>query len=163
MIRANSAFAVLCAMFLPQGATACETLLTIVAGGETHTYDRDELMALEAAEFTTSTPWTTGPQHFQGVLLADVLEDAGISDGTIRATALNEYAMDLEVGDIQPDAEGYGPMIAYLVNGAEMSVRERGPLWLVWPYDAAPRFATEVIFSSSIWQLDSIRQVAARN
>ncbi|SCY68608.1 molybdopterin-dependent oxidoreductase [Paracoccus tibetensis] len=158
MIRDFSVAAVLYVTAPLHAAMACETLLTVTGADGEQTYDRDELMAMEATEFTTTTPWTDGPQTFRGVPLADLLADAGIEEGTVRATALNEYAGSLDVADVQQDAAGNGPVIAYLMNGAEMSVRDKGPLWLVWPYNA-PGYSTESIFSSSVWQLESIRQM----
>jgi hypothetical protein len=47
-------------------------------------------------------------------------------------------------------------MIAFRMNGAPMSVRDKGPLWIVYPYDSDPRFQTEIIYSRSIWQLDRL-------
>ena len=37
-----------------------------------------------------------------------------------------------------------------------MSVREKGPLWIVYPYDSNIAFQTETIYARSIWQLDRI-------
>jgi hypothetical protein len=47
-------------------------------------------------------------------------------------------------------------MIAYARNGEPMSLREKGPFWLVYNYDADPAFRTETVYSRSIWQLDRI-------
>ncbi|CAN0586856.1 unnamed protein product, partial [Ectocarpus sp. 12 AP-2014] len=57
------------------------------------------------------------------------------------------------------DAVEDGPIIAYLSNGKPMSVREKGPLWIVYPYDSDPKFQTEVIYSRSIWQLDRLEAI----
>jgi hypothetical protein len=37
-----------------------------------------------------------------------------------------------------------------------MSVRDKGPLWLVYPYDSAAKYQSEVVFSRSIWQLNRL-------
>ncbi|RYH00603.1 oxidoreductase, partial [Salipiger sp. IMCC34102] len=37
-----------------------------------------------------------------------------------------------------------------------MQVRDKGPLWIVYPYDDTPEYRSEVIYSRSIWQLDRI-------
>ena len=44
----------------------------------------------------------------------------------------------------------------YLRNGEPMSVRDKGPLWVVYNFDSNPEFQTEVMYSRSIWQLDRI-------
>jgi hypothetical protein len=55
------------------------------------------------------------------------------------------------------DATSGGPIIAFARNGEAMSVREKGPLWIVYPYDADPAYQSETIYARSIWQLDRIR------
>ena len=49
-----------------------------------------------------------------------------------------------------------GPILAYLNDGEEMPVRDKGPLWVVYPYDLNASYQSEVIYSRSIWQLDRI-------
>jgi hypothetical protein len=39
-----------------------------------------------------------------------------------------------------------------------MSIREKGPLWLVYPYDLNKAYQSETIYSRSIWQLVRIDQ-----
>lgn len=161
MIRAAPLFALLCGAVQSVAAAACEPLLTVQAVSGTRSYDRAALMAFDAVELSTTTPWTEGPQQFTGVLLADLLQDAGVETGAITLTAVNEYTARLDVADARPDGDGRGPVLAYLLNGREMSVREKGPFWLIWPFDEVPAFRTEVIYASSIWQLESIRQIPA--
>ena len=48
------------------------------------------------------------------------------------------------------------PIIAYRRNGLAMSLREHGPLWIVYPYDAAAEYRSAQAYSHSIWQLDRI-------
>ncbi len=54
------------------------------------------------------------------------------------------------------DAVEGGPIIAYLLNGEEMSIRDKGPLWVIYPFDSDADFRSEVVFSRSIWQLDRL-------
>jgi hypothetical protein len=115
-------------------------------------FDRAMLEAMEPVEFTTNTMWTDGPQVFTGVLLLDLLARLGVTDGMLRATAINDYAIDIPVSDA---VEG-GPIVAYLLNGETMSVRDKGPLWIVYPYDSRRDYRSEVIYSRSIWQLDRL-------
>ncbi|RYH00523.1 oxidoreductase, partial [Salipiger sp. IMCC34102] len=75
-----------------------------------------------------------------------------VDGGTLLATAINDYTVEIPVSDA---VEG-GPIIAYQMDGAEMQVRDKGPLWIVYPYDDTPEYRSEVIYSRSIWQLDRI-------
>lgn len=137
---------------LPTFALANDVLLTVTGLGEPRHLDLAALEAMGAAEFTTTTTWTDGEQTFRGVPLVAFLENLGVTEGTMKATAINDYAIDIPV----TDAVENGPMIAFARNGELMSVRDKGPLWIVYPYDMNPDYRSEVYYSRSIWQLDRI-------
>lgn len=139
-----------------------EVLLTVTGEiqvknqGDTAVFDAEMLKALGEVTFETSTPWTEGAQTFTGVSLHRLMEKLGVTEGSLKATAVNDYAIDIPVSDA---VEG-GPIIAYLQNGEPMSVREKGPLWVVYPYDLKAEYQTEVTFSRSIWQLVRLDVIA---
>ncbi len=114
--------------------------------------DLDQLQAMETMEFTTSTIWMEDEVTFTGVSLSALLDLAGAEGTAINAIALNDYKVEIPVDEITEEA----PIVAYLMNGEEMSPRGKGPLWVVYPYDADPAYRSEVVFSRSIWQLDRI-------
>ncbi|WP_226898648.1 molybdopterin-dependent oxidoreductase [Mangrovicoccus algicola] len=120
--------------------------------GDRAVFDMDMLRSLPSVTFETTTSWTKGVQSFTGVSLKVLLETVGAQGDSISATAINDYAVDIPREDW---VEG-GPILAYLNNGETMSVREHGPLWVVYPYDLNPAYQSEVTFSRSIWQLDRI-------
>jgi hypothetical protein len=154
MIR-NAVVGLILGLSLPSAVIAddpSEILLTVSGLGDPVTYDREALEALGAESFETSTIWTQGTQTFTGVSLVKLLGNFEVDKGQFSATAINDYAVAIPVSDA---VEG-GPIIAYEMNGAPMSVRDKGPLWLVYPYDANPDYRSEVIYSRSIWQLDRI-------
>lgn len=133
-------------------AMADEILLTFEHDGEVVEFDMEALVELGQSEFETTTIWTEGKQRFTGVSLATFLQEVGVTEGTLLATAINDYAIQIPVSDAVTD----GPIIAYLRNGEPMSVREKGPLWIVYPFDSHLSYQTEVIYSRSIWQLDRL-------
>jgi hypothetical protein len=141
----------------PQG----EVILTVSGDisatnvDETLTLDRQMLSALPATTFETSTIWTDGVHTFTGVSLVDLIDVLGMENGRLLATAINDYTVEIPVTDA---VEG-GPIIAYLMDGAEMSVRDKGPLWVIYPYDSEADYRTEVIYSRSIWQLDRVEVI----
>lgn len=100
----------------------------------------------------TNTIWTSGLQHFEGVLLADLVAALGAQGSALRATALNDYAVEIPL----TDAVAEGPILAFRMNGVDLSPRDKGPIWIVYPYDSTTDYQTEVIYSRSIWQLDRI-------
>jgi hypothetical protein len=127
-------------------------LLTITVGQDTHLLDADALRQLPREEFETTTIWTEGPQAFAGVRMTEILDRLDIDTGQMLLTAANGYQITIPVADFTPD----GALIAYERNGQKMSLRDKGPLWLVYPYDSGAKFRTEIIYASSIWQLDRI-------
>ena len=129
--------------------------VTLTDGDDILVLDRGALVELPATTFETSTIWTDGVHSFTGVSLADLAAELGVEDGQFLATAINDYTVEIPFSDA---VEG-GPIIAYLMDGEEMSVRDKGPLWVIYPYDSDADFRSEVIYSRSIWQLDRLEIV----
>ena len=136
-------------------AIKTDIILTVSSGTDVLTLDRSDLSKLTVTSFDTSTIWTDGVHTFTGVSVKTLTDLIGVTNGMLRATAINNYAIEIPVSD----AVNEGPIIAYLMDGKEMSVRDKGPLWIVYPYDASPDYRSEVVYSRSIWQLDRIEFV----
>jgi hypothetical protein len=115
-------------------------------------FDRRMLEALGAVSFETTTPWYSGPVTFEGVPLAKVMEAVGAKGETLVAVALNNYSAELPM----EDAKKYNVILAYKRNGEYMSVREKGPLFVVYPYDSMPELKNQKFYSRSVWQLSRI-------
>lgn len=129
--------------------------IAVMNDGDTLIFDRDMLAALGTETFETTTIWTEGVHRFEGVSLKVLVDLIGANDGVLLATAINDYTVEIPVSDA---VEG-GPIIAYLMDGEPMSVRDKGPLWVIYPYDSSADYRTEVVYSRSIWQLDRIEVV----
>jgi hypothetical protein len=137
---------------LGTAARAEGVILTVTIGGETKTYDRQALESLGLETIKTATIWTEGVQEFQGVPLYLLTDAIGAETGTLLATAINDYTVEIPLGDA---TEG-GPILAMRMNGEIMSLRDKGPLWVIYPYDQNAAYRSEVTYSRSIWQLDRI-------
>lgn len=140
-------------------APSGEVLLTVsgavaLSNSDDHTAKLDRALLHDMPQRTikTTTIWTKGVQTFSGVDLHDLLAGLGIAEGTIRVVALNDYAVEIPVAEIQAG----GAILADLRNDAPMSVRDKGPLWIIYPYDQSEAFRTEVVYSRSVWQVDRI-------
>lgn len=119
---------------------------------DTAAFDLDALMALPKTEYTTSTIWTDGEIRFTGVALSDLMEVLGGDPESIIAKALNDYSVTITKDDIGPDY----PIIAYHMDGETFSRREKGPLWIVFPYDRSEEFQQELVYGLSVWQLETL-------
>jgi hypothetical protein len=118
--------------------------------------DVGRLAAIGRDEIVTSTIWTDGPHRFSGVMLRDLVDYLAIEAGTLRLHALNDYAVEFPTEEATDDA----PILAYEMDGLAMSVREKGPIWVLYPFDDGPEYRTDTTFSRSIWQLDRIDVLA---
>jgi hypothetical protein len=112
-------------------------------------FDLDMLRAMPKVTFRTTSPWTEGAAEFEGVLLADVFKAVAASGTSIKATALNDYIADVDLATVV----SAGAILAYRINGADLSVRDKGPLWIMFPFDDKPDLKSELIYSQSVWQL----------
>lgn len=117
--------------------------------------DQQQLAGLAQSGFSTSTTWTSGKPTFQGVLLKDLIAAIGASGTTINLKAANDYTISIPLADVKDDA----PLLAYMMDGKTMSLRDKGPIWLVYPYDNVEAYRTEETYSRSIWQLTEIEFV----
>lgn len=140
--------------FLSAPAWADDILLTLsgnVEGGE-RTFTDADLLALPQVSFETATNWTEGNLTFSGPSLASVLEAAGAGDGDLTLAAINDYVVSMPRAVVEAGA----PIVANRIDGAPFSRRDKGPLWIVFPYDSDERFRSETIFAYSVWQLAGI-------
>lgn len=124
-------------------------------GEGTAQFDLQMLAAMPVTTFQTTTIWTEGAQEFTGVELRVLADKLGIQGENLIASAINDYHVEIPMSD----AKDGGPILAYMRNGAEMSIRNKGPLWIVYPYDSNVAYRTETIYSRSIWQLDRIKVI----
>jgi hypothetical protein len=115
-------------------------------------FDMDMLAALPQRRLVTHTPWHQGEQTFTGPLLRDVLAEAGASGTTLVAVALNNYRCEIPL----EDAQQFDVILACLHNGEPMRVRDKGPLFVVYPFDSDNRLRSERYYARSAWQLRSL-------
>lgn len=115
-------------------------------------FDRDMLVKMGLEELTTATPWSQVRATFRGIQLHRLLERVGAKGDLIFAQAMNDYHAVIPTSDAVPG----GAFIAMERNGKPMVVRDKGPLWIIYPYDANDRFHSETIYSRSIWQLTQL-------
>jgi hypothetical protein len=120
--------------------------------GETAQFDRDMLEAQGLVSFETTTPWYSGPQKFEGVSLDKLLKLVGANGDRIQAVALNDYTTEIPIEDFAR----YNVILALKRNNEYMPVRDKGPLFIVYPYDADPTLRSQKFYSRSAWQLAQI-------
>ena len=121
--------------------------------GDTAVFDHAMLEALEGRVTVTRTPWHDQQMTFEGPLARALLEAVGAEEGErVRAIALNDYEVSIPVEDFY----AYDVILATHANGSRMSVREHGPVFVIYPFDAHPELNQETIYSRSAWQVNRL-------
>jgi len=112
------------------------------------------LEKLGMVRFTTSTSWTEKPIEFEGVLLSSLLDyvKADPAATQLTLTALNDYQSSAPI----EDSSIWPVILAVKENGKYMSIRERGPIWIVYPQHAFPELGQREFLSRWVWQLKEI-------
>ncbi len=122
---------------------------------------RDEVTPLELAALdagprqtlTTHTPWTSGPQQFEGTALRLVLPLAATASPRLLVAALDDHRADIPMADVTE----HGLFLAWRRNAALMPVRDRGPFWLVYPWADHPTLDRPEFHCRSVWQVRAIQ------
>lgn len=115
-------------------------------------FDVAMLEALGVEALTTGTSWTDGRQRFEGVRASEVLKAVGAEGSVVEATALNDYTAEIPVAMF----EDFPVLFALRQNGATLTARDKGPVWIVFPRDDYPELNDPRIDICWVWQLRSI-------
>ncbi|MFN4129142.1 MAG: molybdopterin-dependent oxidoreductase [Paracoccaceae bacterium] len=135
-----------------------EIILTVSGGiantnsGDTAQFDRQMLEAMGLVDVITATPWHDGRVTFSGVPLGEVLKTVGAEGETITAIALNDYEVEIPLSD----AEDTGVILALKLGGEDLSVRDKGPIFVVYPYDSSVILNSQTYFARSAWQVSRL-------
>ncbi|WP_374449784.1 molybdopterin-dependent oxidoreductase [Stella sp.] len=138
----------------PTGTTILELSGNIAntTDGKVAKFDKAALEALGTTTVRTSTKWTEGPVTFEGPLMRDLLKKVGASGTEIVAVALNDYKVKIPIADF----DKFNVILAHRRDGKAMPVRDKGPLWIMYPFDDNPSLKTDLYFARCAWQLKAI-------
>jgi len=115
--------------------------------------DKEQLNKFDFVSTKTITRWTDGISVFKGPLVRDVLQAAGINSGSISAVAFNEYFIEIPFEDFIK----YDVIIAMERDGVPLTVRSKGPLWVIYPWSDFQELNKDEYYSRSIWQLVQLK------
>ena len=125
----------------------------VTNGDDGAAFDREMFEALGVTEIKTTTPWTDGVQTFEGVLARTVLERVGATGESVFASALNDYTVEVPMSDFT----NYDVLLATKINGEEMQVSDKGPIWIVYPRDEELALQDRRLHDRWVWQLKALR------
>lgn len=114
--------------------------------------DRAMLEALGTDGFVTQTPWYKRPVRFDGVRLSRLMSAVGAQGDRVLALALNDYSSELPIADFAK----YGTLLALKRDGQYMPVTDKGPLFIVYPFDSDPQLQQDKFYMRSVWQVSAL-------
>jgi hypothetical protein len=112
-------------------------------------FDRPMLEELGITGFTTATPWFDGPVRFDGVPMARLMQEVGAGGEVVTAIALNDYSTDIPVSDFAR----FGVLLAMRRDGRPMRPADKGPLFIVYPFDSSAELRARQYYSRSAWSV----------
>ena len=115
-------------------------------------FDLATLERLGVAKLTTWTPWTEGEIAFEGVRARRLMAAVDAKGTEVRAVALNDYTYTIPLDDF----ERYDVLLATRMNGQLMRVRDKGPVWIVYPWSEHPELDDFATREKSVWQLNAL-------
>jgi hypothetical protein len=116
---------------------------------DTAVFDRAMLEALGMRSFETHTPWYDEKARFEGPPMTKVLEAVGAYGERVQALALNDYATEIPISDFAR----FGTILAMKRDNVYLNVREKGPLFVVYPYDSDSELRQQKYYGRSAWQV----------
>ncbi len=139
----------------PLPAPSGKVLLTVSGSIKNHNHgdlaqlDREMIEALGLVALQTATPWYAGVMKFEGVPMAKLLEYVGAFGKDVTAYALNDYSTTIPASDF----DEFRVILALKRNGNYMPVNDKGPLFIVYPFDSDPQLQQQKYYSRAAWQV----------
>jgi hypothetical protein len=85
--------------------------------------------------------------------MSDLLKTVGASGDKITVVALNDYKVDIPVSDFK----NFPVILAYRMDGQALRVKDKGPLWIVYPADDYPELNNKQTQNKWVWQVKEIQ------
>jgi hypothetical protein len=126
--------------------------ITNTNDGDIASLDREMLEAIGTVKISTMTPWYDNVVEFEGVSMKALMDYVGAQGSEVTAIALNDYRSVIPMSDF----EAYDVILAMKRDGEIMPIRDKGPLFIVYPYDSDPDLKSERYYSRSVWQVKEL-------
>lgn len=136
-------------------ASAAEPILTVQvknAGKDVETthFSREDLLALHQFTLTTANDFVDGKPRFEGPLMRDLIAAvSGQHTEVARLFAENDYTVKISTQEFLD----YDVVLALTQDGKRLSLRDMGPIWLIYPMSDHPELADPSNNNKLIWQL----------
>ena len=116
-------------------------------------FDYEMLSQLGLVNKEIATHWTGPNSIFSGVLTRKLMTLLGARGTWVRAVAANDYSVNIPLTDFTE----FETVLAMSQNGERLTLRDKGPLWLLYPNDSRPDDKDSIINRRMVWQLTSLQ------
>ncbi len=146
--------AVLAVLFLGNAGFA-ETVLTVLVkqigqADRTVEFSMPDLESMQQHTLLTANEFVDGMQEFRGPLVRDILAAVDATDvETARLTAANDYTVEVSAAEFFR----YDAVLALTMGGQQLSRRDKGPIWVMYPMSDHEELQDPVYNNRLIWQL----------
>ena len=145
------------ALFVPSLSEAQTILTRIVTSPDGNKVKveltREALAAMPQTTVVTKNDYVEAETTFTGPRVRDLFEEGSIKpDSELVLTALNDFAVTIPASDVL----NYDVILATTMDGKEMSVREKGPVWVIYPMSDHKELREARYNDRLIWQLSSV-------
>lgn len=115
-------------------------------------FDRKMVEALPQHTIKTSNHVVSEIATYKGPRLYDLLESLGAKGKTINVMAWDEYVAQLSISDLKK----YKVLLATHENGKQMTLDDRGPFFVVFPFTDHKELRKDLFYNMSVWQVKAI-------
>lgn len=141
----------------PAAAPAGEAMLVVTNTADPATptaeFSERDLMEMTQVRVRTATEFTDGMIEFVGPLARDAVGRVGTGGAdTVHLVAVNDYTVDVPLSDFME----YDVILALYADGERLSLRDKGPIWLMYPIDDHQELQDSDYNRKLIWQLSRI-------
>ncbi|WP_284381234.1 hypothetical protein [Litoribrevibacter albus] len=126
--------------------------ITVTNADDMAIIDRDVINNLPRKSITTSSHITEVPVTYSGPLFTDLLTLLGSKGRTVVVIAWDDYLAEISVDDL----DKYGVILADSENGKQLTLSDRGPLYVVFPFSDFPEIRNDLYYNKSVWQIKAI-------
>ena len=132
---------------------ADKTILTLKLGDRVIDLSYQDILKFTPVEHTMNNVWVNKTVTYTGVKLSTIIQKYNIKSEWLKMTAINDYAIKVPIIDAEK-----GAFIAYLADSKPMKIRDKGPLWVLYPFGENEELEIDTYHNRSIWQLKLIEE-----
>lgn len=121
-------------------------------GDDVAEFDREMINAIKVRTIQTNNHVVEEVVPYRGPILSEIIKSVGGKGSVVRVYALDDYVAELRWVDI----EKYQVILATHENGKQLTIADKGPLFVVFPFSDYPELQQDAFYNQSVWQVKAI-------